>query len=288
MHLQKPALRRLETWEQGFNTILLPDKERLPAADQLRELADFLKLKPEEFQRIVSGDRPLPVAHAATNDEATLIHHRLSDLGLKTITIPDEQLLLDERQVVRIRSATIDDDQVVGYQVGGVTGVVFDRSSIALLVVGRLLRKRVEVKERKSHKAEDEIVNASEFFFDEAIVDIYGSLGSPSCRIEAGSFDFSALGSRKKLVAGENLRTLIAVIQERAPKAEVDDSYAGARQALEPVWPVQQRTQAIGWQRERPGKYSTSDATESSNENQFTRYSRLQYYLKLHSSGSRQ
>jgi len=285
VRLQKPALRRLETWEQGFNTILLPDRERIPTVDELRDLADFLKLKLEELQRIVSNDRPLPVAHAATNDEAKLIRNRLNDLGLKAINIPDEQLFLEDRHIVRIRSATINDERIIGYQVGGVTGVVFDRNSISLLVVGRLVTKRVEVKERKSHRSEDEIVNASEFFSDEAILDIYGSPGSPSCRIESGSFDFSVLGNRKKLVASENLRTLIGVISEGSPQAEVNDSYAGVRQTLEPVWPVQQRTQAIGWHREPLGKYSTTDATESTNENQFTRYSRLLYHLKLQNSG---
>ena len=279
--LQKPALRRLEPWEQGFNTILLPTSTAL-SDEQLRESADLLKLKPEELQRIISSKRTLPVAHAASNDEAILIKRRLNDFGLKTITIPDEQLFLVDCQMQRIRSARIEGEQFIGHQVGDAAGMVVDRRRIVLLVLGRFLRKRVEVKERKSRRAEDDIVNASEFFSDEAVVDIYADVGSPSCRIESGSFDFSVLGSRKKLVAGENLRTLIEIIREGSPQVEVDESYIVVRQSLEPIWPIQQRTQTIGWHRERPGKYSTSGATESTNENQFTRYSRLQYYLKLH------
>ena len=115
----------------------------------------------------------------------------------------------------------------------------------------------------------------------QVLYDIYGESDSPPWRIEAGSFDFSVLGSRKGLVAGENLRMLIAVIRELSHRAQLDESYVGIRQALEPVWPSQQRTEAGGWHRERPGMYSVAGITESSNENQFTRYSRLQYYLEL-------
>src|SRR5262249_3158166 len=147
-------------------------------------------------------------------------------------------------------------------------------------VSGRLFIRRVEVKERRSRRAEDDIVHKSEFFTDEAVLDIYADTNKAPWRIEAGSFDFSILGQRKGLVAGENLGKLVELIREHSPQAELDQSYTTLRQTLEPIWPSEQRTEASGWHRERPGKYSTSDVTERSNENQFTRYSRLQYYLK--------
>jgi hypothetical protein len=40
-------------------------------------------------------------------------------------------------------------------------------------------------------------------------------------------------------------------------------------------------TTSRGWQRERPGKYTTEAVTTSDNEKQFTLYSRLQNYLRL-------
>jgi hypothetical protein len=57
------------------------------------------------------------------------------------------------------------------------------------------------------------------------------------------------------------------------------------RHALGAVWTLEQRTEAQGWRRERPGRYSTEAVTTSDNESQFTRYSRLRYYLKQRDAG---
>jgi hypothetical protein len=278
--LQRPGLRRLEKWEHGFNTILIPASPSL--SDQmLCEASDLLKLSPDELQRIISTRRPLPLARAAGEDEAALIFRRLREVGLDTITVPDGQLRPDERQMVRIRSASIQGDLLIGYHLAGAEGVDLNLSQIVLLVLGRLLIRRVEVRERKSRRTEAELIHASEFFIDEAVLDIYAGLESPSLRVESSSFDFSVLGARKGLVAGENLLTLANMISELTSGVAIDDSYTQTRQAIEPIWPPEQRTEANGWHRQRPGKYSTSGVTETSNEDQFTRYSRLQYYLQM-------
>ena len=100
-----------------------------------------------------------------------------------------------------------------------------------------------------------------------------------SYRFSANSFDFSCLGQTKSLLAAENLATLLNRLCESAPGAERDDSYNLVRKALEVVWPSQQQNESSGWRRERPGKYIVGSATETSNETQFVRYSRLRYYL---------
>jgi hypothetical protein len=278
--LQKPALRQLESWETGFNTILVGRSKQDQSDETLAAAGALIKLTPDELQRVISAERPLPLARAASEDEAALIVRRLDELGLKTIVIPDEQLRFDG-QTIRIRSATIDEDSITGYHLSGAEGTRLFWSEIVLLVTGRLLVKRVEVKERKSRRAEDDIVAASQFFTDESVLEIYARSSTPALRIQAGGFDFSSLGSRKALVAGENLEALIDLIREKAPHAELDTSYSALRQTLEPVWRAEQRTEASGWRRERPGRYSTSGVTEVSNENQFVRYSRLLYYLKV-------
>jgi len=278
--LQKPALRRLEKWEHGFNSILVPATERRLSPEALAEASDLLKLASSDLQRILSAGMPLPLARAATEGEAALISERLAELGLETFTIPDEQLNSNER-MPRIRSAKLGKTGITGCHSSGAPGFDVLFNEIALLVRGRLFVRRVEVTERKSRRAEDQIVDASEFFTDATVLDIHAGSKNASWRIEAGNFDFSVLGSRKGLIAGENLNKLIELIREHAPDVELDDSYTSVRQALEPVWPNEQRSEAIGWQRQRPGKYSTTGATESSNENQFTRYSRLRHYLKL-------
>jgi len=282
-NMQKPALRRLEQWEQGINIILVPTSGTSLSDERLGAAAELLKLRPDELRRVISSGRSLPLARAASRDEAELVVRRLGELGIDTISVADEQLRLDERQMVRIRSASIKGDGLTGYQLAGMPGVVLEFSRIDLLVLGRILVRRIEVKERTTRRAENDIVNSSEFFSDEPILDIYGEPDPPSWRIEAGSFDFSVLGRRKGLIAGENLRTLVEVIRELSPRVQLDESYAATRHTLEPVWPSRQRTEAGGWHRERPGMYSTSGIIESSNEDQFTLYSRLQYFLRLNS-----
>lgn len=277
--LQKPELRRLEKWEYGFNTVLLPLTNSL-SDESLRDAADLLKLTSDELQRIASANQPLPLARVGGEEEAGLVVRRLRELGLESITVSDEILRLDQRHMVRIKSASIDGGRLSGFHLGGTAGVDLNLNELVLLVLGRLFIRRVEVKERKSRRAEDEIVNTSEFFSDEAVLDIYGGTESPSFRVEANSFDFSVLGARKGLVAGENLLTLATMIEELTSGVTIDDSYTRMRQAIEPVWSSHQRTEASGWHRERPGRYSTSGVTENNNEDQFTRYSRLQYYLK--------
>jgi len=56
------------------------------------------------------------------------------------------------------------------------------------------------------------------------------------------------------------------------------------RHALGSVWPLEQQTGARGWRRARVGRVNTEAVTKSDNEQQFTRYSRLRYYLKVRHS----
>jgi hypothetical protein len=277
--LQKPTLRRLETWEAGYNIVPSQPVENLSDAE-LKEAAQLLKLSPDELQRIADSRRPLPLARAGSADEAALIIRRLEELNLKAMVLPDDELRLDEKDMVQIRSASLEENSFTGYTLAGGEGTTILLSELVLLVRGRLLTKRVEVKERRSRRAEDDLVHSSEFFNDESVLDIYGPPEKPIMRIEAGSFDFSVLGDRKALVTEQNLGRCVELLSELAAQVEVDAAYASCRQTIEPVWHSALRTEATGWHRDRPGRYSTSGATESSNENQFTRYSRLVYYLK--------
>ena len=91
-------------------------------------------------------------------------------------------------------------------------------------------------------------------------------------------------GREKALVANENIGKLQRLIVGKAVNAQVDDSYARVRNLLELAWGTQPETQSSGWRRERPGKLSVGMATTRSNESQFTRYSRLRYYLSLNTA----
>ena len=158
-------------------------------------------------------------------------------------------------------------------------------SDFALLVVGRVIVKRVEMKERKGTRAEDSILDSSQFFTDEMVADLYIRSQAQPFRFAANGFDFSCLESNKGLLAGENMIKLLQLFRERATYVEYDDSFNSVRKILEPVWPSEQQHESSGWRRERPGKYSVGSIMELTNQVQFSRYSRLRHQLLTAAAG---
>ena len=273
--LRKPILRKPEKHQLGYNTILLP-KEQTFSAEAIAEAAALLKLKDEELQRILNERVPLPLARTASREEAELVHDRLHALGFEVVT------LVDEGAVKRVRSISFDESRFA-FNAGHAKDELEDLwSNIVLLVPARLIARRVEVKELKTRHAENHILDTSEFFSDEAMIDLYTATSSETLRISAGSFDFSCLGAEKTLIAGQNIARLQRWLAAKATNARLDDSYNRLRPLLDLVWGAEQETQSSGWRRERPGKLSIAMATIESNESQFTRYSRLLYYLTTH------
>jgi hypothetical protein len=276
--LQKPALRPLEKWEQGFNNILLPPVANI-TTERLTTAAELLRLQADDLSRIFSSPIPLPLARAATLDEANLVQRRLKNLEINSHIMPDADLGIDSNGVIKIRSLDIDNDHLYAYQSPDAPAIEIAWNDLALLVSGRLIFKRVELTEQKGPRA-DSLVDANEFFSDEAVVDLYVRQQPRSYRIAANRFDFSCLGSGKGLLAGENIVKLTELLCELAPHAEHDDSFASVRKSLEAVWPSEQQNESSGWRRERPGKYSIGTVTGVSNEMQFLRYSRLRYFAR--------
>jgi hypothetical protein len=278
--LQKPTLRKLERWEQGFNTIFLPDKTGQLTEESLSVAAELLRLRQEELKRLIEMGLPLPLARAADRDEASLIESKLAELGIGTTIIADSDLMWEDTQQKRARAFELTESALVAHPAAG-SGEAWQVAwaEIELLVSGRLFMRQVEVEERKGRKSEKEIVDARELSADEVVLDIYASGRDGGWRITSSNFDFSCLQERKGLVASQNFSTLAAILRESARGAIYDDSYLRVRQALGVVWPLEQQTEARGWRRERPGRVNTEAITRSDNEMQFTRYSRLRHYL---------
>jgi len=275
--LQKPALRPLEKWEQGYNNILLPPVVNLTAA-RLAEASDLLRLRTGDLERILSSSLPLPLARAATIDEARLIRSRLSTLQFNSCIMPDADLHIDSAGIVKIRALEIDELSVYAYQSPETPAIQISWSDFALLVSGRLIFKRVELIEKTGARAD--ILDSSEFFADETVVDVYIRHQPTPYRIASNSFDFSCLGSRKGLLAGENILKLLQLLRQLAPHVEYDDSFNSVRKSLEAVWPSEQQNESTGWRRERPGKYSLGSVAGVNNETQFLRYSRLRHHFQ--------
>ena len=230
--------------------------------------------------RIIGFQIPLPLARASSLDEAELIERTLTQLGLETIIVSDESLATEALLPFRLRSVELLADEIALHPTtGAVKQIGWDQ--ISLLVTGRLFTKQVEVKEQKRRGAEGHIVDARETASDEAVLDIYAPQRDGAWRILANNFDFSCLGNEKTLIAGENFAVLSKLIRDHARLAEHNDTYNEVRRSLELVWPSEQQRSAVGWRRERAGKYSTSELAVTSNESQFTRYSRLRHFLRI-------
>jgi hypothetical protein len=273
--LRKPILRKPEKHQLGYNTIVLPIAQA-SGPEAITEAAALLRLKEEDLQRILSARVPLPLARTASREEAELVDDRLHALGFEVLT------LVDEGTVKRVRSISFDESRFA-FNAGHAKDELADLwSSIMLIIPARLVARRVEVKELKTRRAENQILDTSEFFSDEVVIDLYTAASSETLRISAGSFDFSCLGAAKTLIAGQNIAHLQRWLVQKATNARLDESYNRLRPLLDLVWGPEQETQSSGWRRERPGKLSIGMATIESNESQFTRYSRLLYYLATH------
>jgi len=281
--LRKPVLRPPEKHQLAYNNILLPHDRAVPE-EVITKAAVLLKLSPENVRELVFQSVPLPVARTASREEAELVSERLRDLGLSCLTVGDEDLGLSfsDNVLKRVRAMSFDDKYLSIYQAGASEKIEISWADVVLIVPGRLFETRMEIKERMTRKPENEILDTSEFFKDEALIDFYTATQSATWRVLASGFDFSCLASEKSLIANENIGKLQRLMVTRAVNAQLDDSYNRVRNVLEIAWGTQQETQSSGWRRERPGKLSVAVATIKSNESQFTRYSRLRYYLSEH------
>jgi hypothetical protein len=273
--LQKPALRPLEKWEHGYNNILLPTPANLTESS-IAATADFLRLEKEDLQRILASDIPLPLARSSSKEEAVLIRERLATMQLSSLIVADALLGLDP--TLKLRSLEFAGDSVKAYQSPQAEPQKILLQDLVLIVSGRITRKRVELKEERKRN-EKRVLEADQFFADENLIDLFARHAAAPFRIMSGTFDFSCLGERKRLVAADNMSILIDVFREHVPAIIYDQTYNSVRKVLEPVWRSEQHNESTGWRRGRPGKYSLGSIVETSNESQFSRYSRLRYYL---------
>jgi hypothetical protein len=286
--LWRPTLKKLEEWEQGFNVVTLPRAAGALMSDAAEEAATLLRLDAGWLKETVLMNRSMPIARAATADEAWLTVERLRELGLSTEVFPDEVLA---RPPLRARAFEFEDDALVCRTGPEAEPQRVAWSEVVLLLTGRVVSRRVEVSERKKGLGgRSETVDTRELASDELVLDLYTStveeheargVGGAGFRVLSGGFDYTCLGADKGLVAAENFRTLVAALRERAPSAAYDEEYARLRPLLSDVWPSAERTESLGLRRERAGRINTEAVTTVSNETQFTRYARLRHLLVL-------
>jgi hypothetical protein len=278
--LRRPTLIPPDKSRPGYNSIFSPQSQTTFDDKQLHEAGQFLKLTRESLQKLLDAPVPMPLAYTATEAEANLVTQRMSEFGIQAQTVSDAQLGISGSCVVRIRALQFNEESLSlrSSTAGNHKEIAY--SELVLLVQGRLVIKTTEVKERKLMRSENEILEASEFFADQPVVDIYSSASSETFRVVANSFDFSCLLQEKTLVAAQNIFKLVKQIKSKASHVEIDDHYNSLRQVLESVWGLEKETKSRGWRRDAPGRLTIGAATTHSNEIQFTRYSRLRYHMR--------
>lgn len=304
--LRRPALRPLEDWERGLVVALLPrdggargetargeagdDKQVGPSGDspapsdddgpfvpdegRIGEAAALVRLAPAQLRELVAAGVPLPVARTAEAAEAELLERKLKALGLRVAVVADEELGVADRPPRRVRQFEFGEVELVSRTAGGEEQRA-GWSELSLIVAGRVHERRIEVEERRARRGESEVAESREFHGDEAVVDLYFAGRAGNWRVAADGFDYSCLGAQKGLLAAENIARLASELRRRAPLARFDDSYRRVRHLLKFAWPPDERTEAGGLRRLRPGKVRPESVTVVSNETQFTRYGRL-------------
>ncbi|HEX7177640.1 MAG TPA: hypothetical protein VF240_20445 [Pyrinomonadaceae bacterium] len=278
--LRRPVLRPLEEWEQGHNVVLLPGGP--PASPQtIDAAAELLHFAAPRLIEAVDSREALPIARAASAEEAKLIEERLDALGFNVLVVADDELAEEAGPTRRVRKLEFTEDVLRAWTSGGEQASA-PWGDVVLIAAGRIKTKRVEVEERSGRvRPGVEVVDAREIFADEAALEIHTARDAAGWRIMSGSFDYTCLGARMGVLALRNFETLIGELRARATGAAFDGGYNRLRHLLSAAWPLAEREESGGLRRERPGKFNAEAVTVVSNDAQFTRYVRLRRLLEL-------
>ncbi len=273
----KLNLRRLESWEKGFNLIFTPNSENLDET-KLPEIAKLLKVGRELVRRIVEAKTTLPLARTESEKESDILKKHLEEFGVETRVVSDETLAV-EKPLQRLRGIKFFDDRLVLMLFNQDEIIEVPKKDLVLIVTGAIYERKIEAVEKRGKKGENKILETSEVSSDETLLDVYSRTNSDGCRIWAKGFDFSCLETEKGILAKDNLKKLADKLRRFAPDARFVDDYARHRTALADVWEVEQKSDSQGLKREGFGKYNLGNITTVNNLSQFTKYSRLQKHL---------
>ncbi len=262
----------------GFLVVLAPAQIKVLTGSSLVEAAATLGLKTSEVQIAVGPGRPVPLARAATIEQATTIAGRLVPLGIGLDIFREDTLKLD-LPMTRIRALEFTNEGVAATPLRG-TGTSLKWDDLILIVAGRWLVKRVEVEERRRRSSTKPLASR-ELFSDEPLMDLYTRSDEAGFRVYSSSFDFSCLGTEKSVTAFENFTKLLNLLGRRAPKVEVDETYHSIRAVLGSIWPLEPQMSKGERRRSGTGKVDVSTVTTVDNETQFNCYSRLRQFVKL-------
>ncbi len=273
----KPVLRKPETHLDGFNLIYLANLKEWDE-EQYSEVAKMTRFNKNELKQIVGFNKPLPIALGENEKETKIVSQRLEDFGIDSVVINDKDFEFN-KTTKRLKRIEFDEDNLVFILFNNDEVIKVEKKEITLIVVGAIFEKRVESTEKYKKKEESKVLETSEISTDEIVFDIYIYDEIDGFRVTTKGFDFSSLGDEKKLLASENIQTLINKLKNEAVNAQFIDNYLEIRPALTNTWEVDEVKDSKGIKRKSFGSFNRQNVTMTSNQRQFTKYSRLQWLL---------
>ena len=269
-------LRELESWENGFNVVVIgADRDSFEMA--VARAAALLTADPESIQAIISSGKSLPVARVESEDKAATIVEKLWAEGIRCRVVTDESLS-PASVPVRLRSIRFGDTEIELTHFGRPQVEVLNAEDLALIVQGLLLQGKTESIEKRKRRS-TETLSETQTSSDEPVIDVYSRNDPTGWRIPVAGFDFSCLGRHKSLLAGHNIDQLIEKLAAFAPHAKVVRDYGSVHSMLEHAWPGESRRDSLGMRRTGFARRSSSTIFTTNNLLQLTKYSRLQWHL---------
>lgn len=273
----KPVLRKVEAHQKGYNLIYLANLKSWDDS-QISEVAKMTRIDAVHLGKIFWFQKALPIARAETEKEVEIVSQRLKENGIETTILPDEEFKL-ETVPQRLRGLKFKDDEIGLILFNGGETVAVKKEDISLIVVGGVFERKLESTEKYKRNKDNKILETSEISSDEILIDIYTVENQIGYRISPKGFDFSCLGDAKKMLALENVKILIEKLKEFAPNAKFDDEYINIRECLTDIWNIEQVRDSKGMKRQKIGSFNQHNIVSTNNLLQFTRYSRLQWFL---------
>ncbi|MBC7899654.1 MAG: hypothetical protein H7070_06335 [Saprospiraceae bacterium] len=270
----KLNLRRLEPWEKGFNIINLPGS--LKTLDTV-SITRLLSMDADHLKQVTEAEGSIPIARLESRKEAEAAVEILSQYGLESKVIGDDELLTDKLPV-RLRGLEFCEEILVLTLFNTNEKRDIRYSEISLIITGAIFESRTETVEKRKKK-DREILLETQTSSDGDLIDIYTFDDPAGYRVPVKGFDFSCLGADKGLLAAENIRRLIVDLRSFAPGAKFVSDYVANRALLGIVWEVERRKDSSGLQRTGFGRKDFTNVESSNNLQQFTKYSRLQRHL---------
>ena len=271
----KPILRKLEIWEKGLNLIRSSSSETA----NFTEAAKFINVEKDFLKEICEHDKKLPLVRVESEKEAEQIQNNLRKFGIETFVLSDEILAADKPNH-RLRGIEFSETAIILILFNNDEIYEMACENLSLIVAGVLFERKVESKEKRSKKGDNEILDSIEISSDEMLIDIYDEENPVGFRILSKGFDFSCLGAEKGILAIENMKKLAEKLREIAVNAKFAGDYLKEREYLGEVWEIEHRTNSKGLKREGFGRLNMENSAATSNLLQFDKYSRMKWKVK--------